>query len=169
VGVGACGSDKKDGNSFNAGVDGNTMLGNLTPAQQITICQNQASYVHAQIDTTSLMRFVCSLTPAVVLAANEDACQAAMDSCVNGLSLKVNVNVPTTTDVQTICSTFPITQCSGTVSDYETCIDSVASVQLDIGTNYSCGKRVDGGAPLVGVSACNAVGPSCTVAGANIR
>jgi hypothetical protein len=165
VGVAACGSDDKKDLGFSSGVDGNTMLGNLTPTQQVTICQNQAAYVHAHVDTTSLMRFICGLTPAVLLAASDDACQQALDTCVNSFSLKVDVNVPASTSTQTVCSTVPITQCQGTVADYEKCVDQLANVQLTFGTEFACGKRAQYQAnPLVGVDACAAVGPACTAA-----
>jgi hypothetical protein len=164
VGVVACGDDKKD-QGFSSGIDGNTMLGNLTPAQQVTICQNQAAYVHAHVDTTSLTRFLCGLTPGVLLAASDDACEAALDSCVKSFSLMVDVNVPASTSTQTVCSTVPLGQCQGTVSDYEKCVDSLANVQLTIGTDFACGKRTQYSAnPLVGVDACGAVGPACSAA-----
>ncbi len=172
--LGGCGSDTKQSGSlygldsgagFKSGVDGGTQLGNLTPSQQVTICRNQAAFVHASVDTTSLMRFVCAFTPQVFLAATDDACQSAMDACVNSLSVKVDVNLPTSANIDTVCSTVPITQCQGTVADYENCVDSIASVQLDFGTQFSCGKRSDyKNGPTVGVNACAAVGPSCTAA-----
>jgi hypothetical protein len=174
--VGGCGSDNKQSGSlsgidggagFKSGVDGSTPLGNLTPSQQITICRNQAAFVHASVDTTSLMRFVCAFTPQVFLAASDAACQSAMDACINSFSVKVdvNVNVPSSTTIDTVCSTVPISQCQGTVADYENCVDSIASVQLDFGTQFSCGKRADYmNGPTVGVNACAAVGPSCTAA-----
>jgi hypothetical protein len=162
LGLGACGSDKKDGGGFQAGVDGSTSLGTLTPAQQVTICSNQASYVHAQVDTTSLMRFVCAFTPQVFLAASDADCETAMDSCVMALSVKVDVNVPTS-DIKTVCSTIPLSQCQGTVADYQNCVDSIANVQLNFGTDFSCGKRTQYmNGPTVGVNACAAVGPSCS-------
>jgi hypothetical protein len=165
IGVAACGSDDNKGQGFTAGVDGNTMLGTLTPAQQVTICQNQSAYVHAHVDTTSLTRFICGLSPAVLFAASDDACQQALDSCVNSFSLMVDVNVPASTSTQTVCSTVPITQCQGTVGDYEKCVDSLANVQLTIGSDFACGNRTQYQAnPLVGVDACGAVGPSCTAA-----
>lgn len=165
VGVVACGSDDNKGQGFAAGVDGNTMLGTLTPAQQVTICQNQAAYVHAHVDTTSLSRFICGLTANVLFAASDDACQQAFDNCVNSFSLMVDVNVPTSTSTQTVCSSVPISQCQGTVSDYEKCVDQLANVQLTIGTDFQCGKRAQYQAnPLVGVDACAAVGPACTAA-----
>jgi hypothetical protein len=164
-GVVACGSDDNTGQGFSSGVDGTTMLGNLTPAQQVTICQNQAAYVHAHVDTTSLSRFICGLTPGVLFAANDDACQQALDTCVNSFSLMIDVNVPSSTSAQTVCSTVPISQCQGTVADYEKCVDQLANVQLTIGTDFSCGKRTQYQAnPLVGVDACTAVGPGCTAA-----
>ena len=141
------------------------MLGNLTPAQQVTICQNQAAYVHAHVDTTSLARFICGLTADVLFAANDQACEQALDSCVNSFSLMVDVNVPASTSTQTVCTTGSITQCQGTVADYENCVDSLANVQLTIGTDFSCGQRSQYQSnPLVGVNACAAVGPACTAA-----
>ncbi|HEX3597458.1 MAG TPA: hypothetical protein VHU80_20260, partial [Polyangiaceae bacterium] len=114
--------------------------------------------------TTSLMRFVCAFTPAVFLAASDDACEQAMESCVNGFSVKVNVNVPTST-LETVCSTVPISQCKGTVADYQNCVDSLADIQLNFGTDFSCGKRAQYmNGPTVGVNACAAVGPTCTAA-----
>lgn len=163
VGISACGSDEKDGNVFKSGVDGSTMLGHLTPDQRTTICRNQAAFVHATVDTTSLVRFVCAFTPAVLLAASDEACETAMDTCVNGFSLKIDVNVPTSTSVDTVCSTVPISQCQGTVADYENCVDSLVNIQLDIGTDFSCGKRsMYKSSPTIGVNACAAVGPTCT-------
>jgi len=163
AGLSACGSDDKDGDVFKSGVDGSTMLGHLTPDQQVTICRNQASFVHASVDTTSLVRFVCAFTPAVLFAASDEACETAMDTCVNGFSLKLDVKVPTSTNIETVCSTVPISQCQGTVADYENCVDSLVNIQLDIGTDFSCGKRSTYmGGPTVGVNACAAVGPTCT-------
>lgn len=164
-----CGSDDKtgslNGSGFKSGVDGSTDLGHLTPDQQVTICRNQAAFVQASVDTTSLMRFVCAFTPQVFLAASDAACQTAMDACVDSFSVKVNVNVPTSTSIDTVCATVPIGQCQGTVTDYENCVDSIASVQIDFGTQFSCGKRADYmNGPTVGVNACAAVGPSCMAA-----
>lgn len=160
-GVAGCGDD--DGASrFNSGVDGNAQLNDLTPQQRVTICRNQAEYVRARVDTSSLMRFVCAFTPAVFLAQSDAACESAMAACVDALSIDIDVTVVDNDATEVVCATVPIGQCQGTVADYENCVNSIANVQIDIGTDFSCGKRrqyADG--PTVGVNACAAVGPLC--------
>ena len=166
LGIAGCSSSDDDGASrFNAGVDDNARLGDLTPDQRVTICQNQAAFVRARVDTTSLMRFVCAFTPGVFLAATDEACESEMERCVSALSVKVDVTVTDPNTAKTVCATFPVSECDGTVADYENCVDSIANVQLSIGSDFSCGKRADyASAPTVGVNACRAVGPACTAA-----
>ena len=91
IGFGACASEDAPG--YQSGVDGNVQLGNLTPAQSMTICRSQVAYVHAHVDTTSLTRFLCAFSPLVLTAANDAACEAAMTDCVNAFSVKVDVTV----------------------------------------------------------------------------
>lgn len=164
MGFGACASD--DNTGYQSGVDGNTQLGQLTPDQRVTICKTQAAYVHAHVDTTSLMRFLCAFTPAVLTAVDDPTCEAEMTKCVNAFSVQVQVDVnvdPNAIPLQ--CVTAPAIPCSGTVAGYENCVESLADVQVRIGTDFSCGKRsqyADG--PTVGVSACGALGPTCAPA-----
>lgn len=162
IGFGACASD--DNTGYQSGVDGNLQLGQLTPEQRVTICKTQAAYVHAHVDTTSLMRFLCAFTPAVFTAADDAQCEAAMTDCVNAFTVKIDVTVdPNSVPLQ--CVMGPAIPCGGTVAGYESCVESLADVQIRIGTDFSCGKRsqyADG--PTVGVSACAALGPTCAPA-----
>ena len=166
-GIFGCSSDD-EATEFNSGVDGQRDLGDLTPQERVTICRNQAAFVRARVDTSSLMRFVCAFTPEVLFAQNDSACESAMNRCVDALSIDIDVTV-TDNNAPETCATFPISQCQGKVSDYENCIDSIADVQLTIGTNFQCGRRqeyADG--PTVGVNACAAVGPACAPAASSV-
>ncbi|HVU03867.1 MAG TPA: hypothetical protein VHE30_19040, partial [Polyangiaceae bacterium] len=64
-----CSSHADDPPPYQSGVDENTQLTNLTPAEKTQICTSQAAFVHARVDTTSLTRFWCAFTPAVFGAA----------------------------------------------------------------------------------------------------
>lgn len=161
LGVAGCGDDD-EATGFNSGVNRDTELKDLTEKERVTICQNQAAYVRARVDTTSLMRFVCAFTPQVFLAASDQACESAMTACVEALSIDIDVTVTDTDATEIVCRQVSVSQCQGSVADYEACVDSVANVQLNIGTDFSCGKRTqyaDG--PTVGVEACRKVGPAC--------
>ena len=160
------GADEDAGAHFKSGVNGSTPLGSLTPDQKVTICEKQAHFVRARLDTTSLARFICSLDPAVLFAASDDACEAALDKCVAPLSVKVDVSVETDPEQEKVaCSDVPISQCQGSVTDYENCVDSVANVQLVIGSGFACGTRAQYmTSPTAGVDACKALGPNCTAA-----
>jgi hypothetical protein len=137
--AGACSANGGSDPKYSSGVDGDLGLGNLTNAQQTTICTSQAAYLQAHIDTTTLTRFWCAFTPAVFGAADDASCEAAMDTTVN------------------------TSTCSGTVSEYEDCVNSLASVELNIGTDWACGTRAQySSSPTVGISACSALGPTCT-------
>jgi hypothetical protein len=163
IGFGACASEDKPG--FDSGVDGTLQLGGLTPEQKITICKNQAAYVHVHVDTTALTRFLCAFTPAVLTAADDASCEVAMTDCVNRLSVKVDVTATDPNAPAPACILAPLSQCTGTVAGYEGCVESLADVQLRIGTDWSCGKRsqyADG--PTVGVNTCQGLGPTCTAA-----
>jgi hypothetical protein len=166
VGIGfvACAHGEDDDDyGYQSGVDGRLDLNGLTPDQRVRICSTQAAYVHAQVDTTSLMRFVCAFTPAVLGAVDDVRCEAAMAQCLSAFSVKVDVKASGAVPLE--CALSPLSPCSGTVADYEACVEALADVQLQIGTDFSCGKRAQyAGGPTVGVSACAALGPSCTSA-----
>lgn len=164
LGIAGC-SSSDDASEFNSGVDGQKDLGDLTPQERVTICSNQAAYVRARVDTSSLMRFVCAFTPEVLFAQSDSACESAMNRCVDLLSVDVDVTVTDNNATEAVCATVPISQCQGKVADYERCVDSIANVQVSIGTSFQCGRRqefADG--PTVGIDACGAVGPACTPA-----
>jgi hypothetical protein len=161
--AGCSASDDDDG--FNSGVNGQRDLGDLTHEERVTICRNQAAFVRARVDTSSLMRFVCAFTPEVLFAQSDASCETAMTRCVELLSVDIDVTVTDNEATETVCEQVPISQCQGKVADYENCVDSIANVQISIGTDFQCGKRqqyTDG--PTVGVNACAAVGPTCTAA-----
>jgi hypothetical protein len=163
IGFGACASEDKP--TFDAGVDGNLDLGTLTPDQKVTICKNQAAFVHAHVDTTALTRFLCAFTPAVFTAADDAHCEAAMTDCINAFSVKVDVTATDPNAPAPECALAPLSQCTGTVSTYEGCVNQLADVQLQIGTDWSCGKRSQyANGPTVGVTACQGLGPTCTAA-----
>lgn len=163
MGLGACASEADP--PYQSGVDPNLQLGQLTPDQKITICKTQAAYVHAHVDTTSLTRFLCAFTPAVLAAANDAACNVAMNDCVQAFSVKVDVSVTDPNAPPPECVLAPLSQCTGTVAAYESCVNSLASVQIQVGTDFSCGQRSQyASGPTVGVEACNALGPTCTSA-----
>jgi hypothetical protein len=169
LGIAGCSASDDDATAFDSGVDGKRDLGDLTPQERVTICSKQAAFVRARVDTSSLMRFVCAFTPEVLFAQSDSACETAMNRCVELLSVDIDVTVTDNNATETVCSTVPISQCQGTVADYENCVDSIADVQINIGTNFQCGKRqeyADG--PTVGVNACAAVGPACTPAAAPV-
>jgi hypothetical protein len=163
LGMGACSSDKKDGSQYSSGVDGGLLYGDLTPTQKATICTSQAKYVRARIDTTALTRFWCAFTPAVLTAQDDATCQSAMDTCVNTFKLQLDVTATDPNAPPPQCTQVDASQCNGTVADYESCVDTLADVAISIGTDWACGKRATyGSSPTVGVTACNAVGPTCT-------
>jgi hypothetical protein len=85
-----------------------------------------------------------------------------MDSCVNTFSLKLDITATDPNAPPPECQVVDSSQCTGTVSDYENCVDSLANVAINVGTDWSCGKRADySSSPTVGVTACNKVGPTC--------
>jgi hypothetical protein len=162
--AGAC-SAQGDNGQYQSGVDGNAQLNGLSSTQKTTICTSRAKYVHARVDTTSLMRFACAFTPAVFGARTDADCQAAMDSCVNALSVKVDVTLTDPNAPPPECTVVDTSTCTGTVGQYEACVQSLADVQLQIGTDFSCGKRAEyQTSPTVGIDACGKLGPTCTVA-----
>jgi hypothetical protein len=165
--VGACSSDEPtNAPPYSSGVDGSTNLNVLTPTQEQTICTSQAAFVKARIDTTALSRFWCAFTPAVLTAPDTASCNTAIDACIEKFSVQLDVTVSDPNAPPPQCKTVTTSAtCTGTVKDYENCVNSFASVQLDIGTNFQCGSRADlPASPTVGVDACKALGPTCTAA-----
>jgi hypothetical protein len=160
--VAACGSKADDPPPYTSGVSGDTQLTNLTPAERTQICSTQTAFVRARVDTTSLTRFWCAFTPAVLTAPSEAACATALDACVRTFSLQLDVTV-TDPNAPPQCIVADLGTCSGSVTDYEGCVNALAAVQVSIGTDFACGKRSDlPDSPTVGVAACNAVGPTCS-------
>ncbi len=160
VAVGGCSASGADP-KYSSGVNGDLGLTTLTPQQQQTICTSQAAFLKAHVDTTSLTRFWCAFTPAVLTAANQAACETAMNDCVNTFSIQLDVTATDPNAPPPQCTTVTTDSCTGTVSQYEDCVDALASVQLQIGTNWQCGSELPS-SPTVGVDACNALGPTCT-------
>jgi hypothetical protein len=166
LGVGACSADDADDPpQYTSGVDGNLGLQGLTPAQRSTVCTSQSAFVHARVDTTALTRFWCAFTPAVFMASDDAACEAAMNSCVQAFSVQVEVTVSDPNAPPPQCVFVDTSTCTGTVGQYEDCVNALAAVQVRVGTEWACGKRSEyPSSPLVGVAACDAIGPTCTAA-----
>lgn len=166
LGIGACSaSDPDPPPAYSSGVDGNLGIQGLTPAQKTTLCTSQAAFVRARVDTTALTRFWCAFTPAVFMAPNDAACEAAMDSCIQTFSLQLDVTVSDPNAPPPQCYVADTSTCTGTVADYEGCVNALAAVQVRVGTDWACGKRTEyPSSPLVGVAACDAVSPTCTAA-----
>jgi hypothetical protein len=172
LGTGACSADDADEPPpFTSGVDGNIGLQGLDPAQRTQLCTSQAAFVHARVDTTALTRFWCAFTPAVFMAADDASCETALAACVQAFSVQVEVTVSDPNVPPPQCIVVDTSTCNGTVTEYEGCVNALAAVQVRVGTEWACGKRSEyPSSPLVGVAACDAVGPTCTVAtGAPLR
>ncbi|HVU03369.1 MAG TPA: hypothetical protein VHE30_16530, partial [Polyangiaceae bacterium] len=141
----------------------NTQLTNLTPAEKTQICTSQAAFVHARVDTTSLTRFWCAFTPAVFGAADDASCETALEQCVSAFSIQLDVTVTDPNVPPPQCIIADQGQCNGTVADYEGCVNALAEVEVNVGTDFACGHRAEhGDSPTVGIAACDAVGPTCT-------
>jgi hypothetical protein len=166
VTIGGCSAHDSDPPpDYSSGVDGNLQLRGLTSAQKTTICTSQAAFVHARVDTTALTRFWCAFTPAVFMAPDDAACEAALASCVQAFSVQVEVTVSDPNAPPPQCLVVDTSTCGGTVGQYEGCVNALAAVQVRVGTDWACGKRSEyPSSPLVGVSACDGVGTSCTAA-----
>jgi hypothetical protein len=166
LGAGACSANDADPPpEYSSGVNGSLGLQGLTPVQRSTICTSQAAFVHARVDTTALTRFWCAFTPGVFMAPDDASCEAAMASCVQAFSVQVEVTVSDPSVPPPQCIVADTTGCSGTVGDYEGCVNALAAVQVRVGTEWACGKRTEyPSSPLVGVAACDAIGPTCTAA-----
>jgi hypothetical protein len=166
LGAGACSANDADPPpEYTSGVDGNLGLQGLTPIQKSTICTSQAAFLHARVDTTALTRFWCAFTPAVFMAADDASCESAMAACIDAFSVQVEVTVSDPNAPPPQCVVVDTSSCSGTVSQYEDCVNALAGVQVRVGTEWACGKRSEyPSSPLVGVSACDALGPTCAAA-----
>lgn len=164
--IGACSAHDSDPPpDYSSGVQGNLGLQGLTPLQKTTLCTSQAAFLHARVDTTALTRFWCAFTPAVFMAADDASCEAAMNSCIQAFSVQVEVTVSDPNAPPPECIVVDTSACTGTVSQYEDCVNALAAVQVRVGTEWACGKRSEyPSSPLVGVSACDALGPTCTAA-----
>src|ERR1041385_7072804 len=150
---------------YSSGLNGDQGLHGLTPADKATLCTTQAAFVRTRVDTTALTRFWCAFTPAVFTAPNDAACQAAMDSCVQTFSIQLDVTVSDPNAPPPQCYAVDTSTCTGTVAQYEDCVNALANVQVQVGTEWSCGHRTEYPAsPLVVVKACDALGPTCTAA-----
>jgi hypothetical protein len=165
LGMAACAAHDDPPPGYSSGVDGNVALSGLTPAQRTTICTSQAAFVRARVDTTALTRFWCAFTPAVFTAPDDAACEAAMNSCVASFSLQLDVTVSDPNAPPPQCYVTDTSTCGGTVGQYEDCVNALTNVQVRVGTDWACGKRAEyPSSPLVGVTACDALGPTCTAA-----